>query len=93
MLEYFVILVLLISEEKRSARRLAWAIENDPIFTSGLQSSTNHRQKKVSRPDDKIESSSVAHARRRAERFSSDIKRKRIKITQAQARSLGKPWY
>ena len=36
MLEYLFILVLLISEEKRSARRLACATEDDPILTSGI---------------------------------------------------------
>ncbi len=36
MLEYFFILVLLISEMKRSAHRLACATEDAPIFTSGI---------------------------------------------------------
>ena len=36
MLEYLSILALLISEEKRSVRRLACATEDDPIFTSGI---------------------------------------------------------
>ena len=36
MLEYLFIFVLLISEEKRSARRLACATEDDPILTSGI---------------------------------------------------------
>ena len=36
MLEYLSILVLLISEEKRSARRLACATKDDPIFTSEI---------------------------------------------------------
>ena len=35
-LEYLFILVLLISEEKRSAHRLACATEDVPISTSGL---------------------------------------------------------
>ena len=35
-LDYLFILVLVISEEKRSACRLACATEDDPIFTSGI---------------------------------------------------------
>ena len=35
-LKYLFILVLLISEEKRSARRLACATEDVAMFTSGL---------------------------------------------------------
>ena len=35
-LEYLFSLVLLVSEEKRSARHLACATEDDPIFTSGI---------------------------------------------------------
>ena len=35
-LEYLSILVLLISEEKRSTRRLVCATEDDPISTSGI---------------------------------------------------------
>ena len=69
-LEYLFILVLLISKEKRSARCLACATEDDPILTSGLLTFTI--------PDVKIGLSSVAHAKQRAERFSSDIKRTRI---------------
>ena len=78
MLEYLFILVLLISEEKRSVRRLACAKEDDPTLTSGIVTFYQSRQKKVSRPDVKIGTSCVAHASRCAERFSSDIKRTRI---------------
>ena len=78
MLDYIFILVLLISEEKRSARRLACATEYDPLFTSGIVNFYQSAEKKVNRQDVKIGTSSVAHARRRAERFSSDIKRTRI---------------
>ena len=63
-LDYLFILVLVISEEKRSAHCLACATEDDSIFTSGIVTFYHQRQKKVSRPDVKIGSSSVAHARR-----------------------------
>ena len=77
-LEYLFILVLLISEEKRSARRLACATEDVPILHPVCSLSFAADWWKVTIPDVKIGSSSVAHARRRAERFSSDIKRTRI---------------
>ena len=76
MLEYLFIVVLLISEEKRSARRLASATGDDPIFTSRIV--TFYQSKESEQTGCEIGTCSVAHARRRAERFSSDNKRTRI---------------
>ena len=64
MLEYLFILVPLISEEKRSARRLACATQEDPICTSGIVTLYQSAAEEVSRPDVKMGTSSVAHARR-----------------------------
>ena len=55
MLEYLFILVLLISEKKRSARRLACATEEAPIFTSGLLTSSAAAWYRVTIPDAKID--------------------------------------
>ena len=91
-LEYLFILVLSISEEKRSAHCLACATEVVPIFTFGLLTFFCRWLVEGYNSGCKIGLSTVAHARRCAERFSSDTERTRIKNSQAQARSLGKPW-
>ena len=72
MLEYLFILVLLISEEKRSACRLVCATEDDPIFTSGIV--TFYQSAAKESKQTRCENRNVAHVRRCAERFPSDIK-------------------
>ena len=70
-------LVLLISEEKRPESRLAYPIENVPIFTSGIITYPSVA-KESKQTGCEIGTFSVGYARRRSERFSSDIKRTRI---------------